>query len=313
MAASKNLIDLQDELLIRVAGKEEENHTISWDLLKKIGDNTQNLIDTLIKSTPYEFLKPDQAKLIFVGFFGGSAVQAFRLPEQSSLFPIRKEYDQLNKDFNFILKSVNEGDFQKIADKYKEPLVKNNVIGAVYDFSNSVGTKPLTVVRREPNDKYKELAKVRKMTMKQKGMLTVVIQETNTNKQAELTEAVGKLLITKNSKGKTSKKILQLYNQKEAELSLSFDHIETGKRIYHLKSNITFRITSDDKKSVTVENHLLDIYAFGTTMLEAEQDLFEQFDFTYRRLTQVEDDKLSQHLLDAKKYITLIVSKINDK
>jgi hypothetical protein len=47
--------------------------------------------------------------------------------------------------------------------------------------------------------------------------------------------------------------------------------------------------------------------------LEAEQDLFEQFDFTYRRLTQIEDDKLSQHLLDAKKYITLIVSKVNDK
>ncbi len=313
MATKKNFVDLQDELLVRVAGKEEENHTISWELLKKIGDNTQNLINALIDSTPYEILKLDQVKIIFVGFFKGSAVQGFRIPETPSLFAIKKEYNQLNKDFNFILNSVNDGDFQKIADKYKEPLLKNNVINAVYEFSNSVGTKPFTVVKRKVDDEYILLAKVRKMTIKQKALLTVDIKEINLNRQSELTEAVGKLLLTKDSKGKISKKILHVYNQKEAELSLSFEHIETEKRIYHLKSPITFRITSDDNKSVTVENYLLDIYAFGKTMHEAKQDLFEQFDFTYRRLTQIEDDKLSSHLLDAKKYITLIVLKVKDK
>jgi hypothetical protein len=43
---TKNLVDLKKELLIRVAGKEEKNHTLSWEILKHIGDNTQKLIDT---------------------------------------------------------------------------------------------------------------------------------------------------------------------------------------------------------------------------------------------------------------------------
>ena len=58
---------------------------------------------------------------------------------------------------------------------------------------------------------------------------------------------------------------------------------------------------------------MLDIFAQGENLQEAEQDLFDQFDFTYRRLLEIDDSKLSHHLLDAKKYITLIVGTVKDK
>lgn len=316
MATTKNIIDLQKELLIQVAGKEEENHTISWDLLRKIGDNTQKLIDILVKSSTEEGISTEHTKLIFVGFFPGSAVPAWKLDEEPNLlFPIKKGVKSLNNDFNFVLHSIDEGNFQKIADKYNEPSVKNEVINAVFDFSNSVGNKPFSIVKRDSKDitKFKPLAKVRKMTIKQKGLLTVKIDTPKDNIEKEAIEAVGKFLISKTAKGGTSKKLSHLYTQKEAVLSLTFDSIETEKRFYQLKGKLSFEITNDDKKSVVVENQLLDIYAQGSTMLEAEQDIFEQFDYTYRRLTEIDDKKLSRHLLDAKKYITLIVDKIKEK
>jgi hypothetical protein len=308
MATTKNIIDLQKELLIQVAGKEEENHTISWEILRKIGDNTQKLIDTLVKSSTEEGISTEHTKLIFVGFFPGSAVPAWKLDEEPNLlFPIKKGVKSLNNDFNFVLHSIDEGNFQKIADKYNEPSVKNEVINAVFDFSNSVGTKPFSIVKRDSKDitKFKPLAKVRKMTIKQKGLLTVKIDTPKVDIEKEAIEAVGKFII--------SKKLSHLYTQKEAVLSLTFDSIETEKRFYQLKGKLSFEITNDDKKSVVVENQLLDIYAQGSTMLEAEQDIFEQFDYTYRRLTEIDDKKLSRHLLDAKKYITLIVDKIKEK
>jgi hypothetical protein len=312
--ATKNLVDLKKELLIRVAGKEEKNHTLSWEILKRLGDNTQKLIDTLAKSSVETNLKPENLKLIFVGFFPGSAIPEWRLEDEPNLlFPITKELQVLNDDFNFVVRSINEGNFQKIADRYNEALVKNEVINAVYDFSNSAGTKPVAIVKKinAKEVKFRQLAKVRKMTIEQKQMLiTKPVQTTETKTSSS--EAVGKFLISKSAKGRLSTKKLQLYTQKEVDVSLHFDSIETDTKIYELKGDLTFYIT-DDKKSVSIENRLLDIYAQGKDLKEAEQDMFDQFDFTYRRLNEVEDSKLSLHLLDAKKYINLIVDKIKDK
>ena len=316
MTSNKNLVDLKKELLIQVAGKEEENHTLSWELLKKIGDNTQKLLDTLANSSTEEGVSSEHTKLIFVGFYPGSAVPAWRLDnEPNLLFPI-KAAKILNDDFNFVLKSLDSGNFQQIADKYNEPSVKNEVVNAVYEFSNSVGTKPLAVVKRlntTDKIKFKPLAKVRKMTIKQKNLLSVKVPEPKIITNSESIEAVGKFIISKTATGRTSKKNVQLYTQKEAVLSLRFDSIETDKRIYLLKSELTFCITHDDKKSFVIENQMLDIFAQGENLAEAELDLFEQFDFTYRRLLEIDDDKLSRHLLDAKKYITLIVDTVKDK
>ena len=100
---------------------------------------------------------------------------------------------------------------------------------------------------------------------------------------------------------------------KEAILSLKFDRIETDKRVYSLSYEAIFTITEDSKKGISIENPMLDIYASGNNMNEAEQDLFDQFDYTYQRLNQFADTKLSKHLLVAKKYINTIVEKVIDK
>jgi hypothetical protein len=95
-------------------------------------------------------------------------------------------------------------------------------------------------------------------------------------------------------------------------LSLKFDSIETDKRIYIFRNELLFNLI-DEKKSVIIENQMLDIYACGTSVEEAEQDLFEQFDYTYQRLTKIADKKLSRHLLNAKTFIKLIVDNVKEK
>lgn len=209
MTSDKNLVDLKKELLIQVAGKEEENHTLSWELLKRIGDNTQRLVDTLANSSTEEGISSENTKLVFVGFYPGSAVPAWRLDnEPNLLFPLTKATKALNDDFNFVLKSLDSGNFQQIADKYNEPSVKNEVVNAVYEFSNSVGTKPFAVVKKLNTTKlkFKSLAKVRKMTIKQKNLLSVKVEEPKDLTSSEPVEAVGKFIISKTASGRTSKK-----------------------------------------------------------------------------------------------------------
>lgn len=315
---NKNLVDLKKELLIRVAGENEKNHTLSWDVLKAIGDSTQRLINTLAKSSVDATIEPEYIKLVFVGFFPGSTVPAWRLKDEPHLlFPVKDSIQALNNDFDFVVRSINEGNFQKIADKYNEPVIKNEVIDAVYSFSNSAGTKPIAIVKRintkTKEVKFRQLARVRNMTLDQKRILVANPTLNTIAKINDSSEAVGKFLISKSPKGRLSAKKLQLYTQKEAVLSLRFDSIETDLVIYELKGDLTFRITNDKNRSFSIENKLLDIYAQGETIKEAEQDMFDQFDFTFKRLNEVEDNKLSSHLLDAKKYINLIVDKIKKK
>ena len=106
---------------------------------------------------------------------------------------------------------------------------------------------------------------------------------------------------------------INFHREEEAALAIRVDKIETNKNIYFLKGEQSFPITRPDKKSFAIESKLLDIYALGNSILEASTDFYSQFDYTYQRLTNVEDAKLSKHLLETKKFITLIVDQVKEK
>jgi hypothetical protein len=317
--AKTPLLHLEEGLFLQVDGEEEKNHSISWDLLKKIGDNTQALITKLAKysleETPFD---EESVKLDFVGFHPGSAVPQFRVHDavQSNMFPVKKVYKTLNADFTFVVSHLADGNFQAIADRYTEPSVKNDIIETVYEFSNSVGTKPFRVVRPNKQSKngFRSVAKLRPITPVVKKMLRVS-EDQGISKKAgviDSIEAIGKVSIKTTPTGKKTTKLGHLYTQKEAALSLRFDSIETNKRTYILAGEILFNI-NEDKKSVSIESPLLDIYAFGQNEEEAKNDLSEQFDYTFQRLNDIEDTKLSAHLLKAKQYINIIVERVKEK
>jgi hypothetical protein len=190
------LLDLRKELLLQVDGEEEKNHTIKWDVLKQIGDSTQNLILKLAKySLEDNVLPPEALKLEFVGLHEGSAIPDFKLTEEPNLlFPADKLYKRLNTDFSFVLGAISDGNFQKIANTYKEPAVKNEIIEAVYNFTNSAGTRPFSVVKKD-GEKYRPIARVRIMSPKIKGALRVEDKKQVAEIQVAESEAVGKFII----------------------------------------------------------------------------------------------------------------------
>jgi hypothetical protein len=78
MSKKRQLINLETGLYFKVDGEFEKNHKLSWDDLKRIGDNTQKLISKLAKySLSDNPLSEDEIKLVFIGFFKGSAIPAF--------------------------------------------------------------------------------------------------------------------------------------------------------------------------------------------------------------------------------------------
>lgn len=309
------IIHLDKELLLQVDGEEEKSHTLDWNILRNIGDSTQKLLQKLVQFSTETDFPPDLFKLEFINLLPGSAIPDFRIvAQQNLLYPLKNFYKTINSEFSYVMGCVNDGNFKKIADKYNEPAVRNQIIDSVFDFTNAAGTKPVNIVRRAGINKFRTIAKVRHMTLKQKVMLHASVPESQFPVMGTTEiEAVGKFLLKKNSKGRITKKDVQLYTQKEAILSLKFDSIETDKRIYQFNNEVLFSMVNENKKSVTIENTALDIYAYGLTMEEAQQDLFEQFDYTFQRLNQVEDNKLSEHLLTAKKYINLIVHSVKNK
>ncbi|MBL7741812.1 MAG: hypothetical protein JNK14_21510 [Chitinophagaceae bacterium] len=308
-------IDLRKEVLIQVDGADEKLHVLDWEILKNLCDNFQKLIHKLTKySLEKESIPLDQLRVQFIGFYPGSAVPAIRIAEAPNLlFPTEHLYKSLNGDFNYVVACVDKGNFQAIADRYNEPNVKNDIVGTVYDFTNSAGTKPLNFVKRvDGKNKFTKLATIRHMSPKQRSML-VVPELTTTIHIADTkdVEAVGKFILKTTPSGRKQKKEVQLYTQKEAVLSLRFDSIEANNRIYILRNEVYFSITEDKKSHhVTIENPSLDIYATGEDLKAAELDMYEQFDYTYQRLNDIPDDKLSNHLLTAKRYINLLVETV---
>lgn len=318
MAKSKKatpFIDLTKQLLLQIDGVEEKNHTVSWSILREVGDSLDQLIKKLARySLAGEEVAGDIFQLKFIGFFPGSAVPAYRIDQiQQVLFSTDSLKKDINDTFTFILGGIEKGNFKSIADKYNEPSVKNDIIGSVYNFTNSAGTRPLNIVRIVTGSKVKKLYSVRKMSKDQRLLLQVPIDTRNNVNTNEPVDAIGKLQLNRSAKGRIIKKNWHLYTDKNTALSLRFDSIETDKRIYVLSNEVFFNVVEDKKDSFIVENTLLDIYAYGKNRQEAELDIFSQFDYLYQRVAQLPDEKLSAHLQKAKATVNLIVERIKEK
>lgn len=309
-------VSLVDGIYLRVDGEEEKSHKIQWEILKKIGDNTQKLITKVVKNSSKEnYIEESNLKIEFKGFYKGSAISAFVLPKPSNLiFENANAYENLNTNLSSILDKLSKGDFLSIANMYPDPKVKNEMIEIVYEFSNSAGTKPFSVVKPILNQKFRELGTIRKISSSQKALLKVEIAENiEENTKVVESKALGKIVLKSTPGGKTTRKITHIYSQKEGMFSLKFDSIETSSRIYNLNYEALFVVKEEKKNFISFENTILDIYACGKSIVEAEEDIFDQFDYTYRRLNEFDDSMLSEHLFNAKTYINMLVNSVKEK
>jgi len=307
---------IDQELLIRVGYKNDE-HTISWDVLKSLGDSLEALVQSVAKYNEQFAGKVnlENFKLDFSGFYDGSAVPAFRIAPQiqSSIFNDRHITKSIASEFDNLLQNIDKGNYQEISDRYKTDEAKNDIIKKVYDFTNSAGTIPVSIVKRssKKDNKFTDVYKIRKLNKSIMDKLIIIDRDLDVadTMSSEIT-AFAKVRI-KSRNGKTTKKTSELYQDKEATLSLKYDEIIVNDKIYELNFPIFFQLIKEGKGTI-LEQEQLDLFAAGLTLEQAKESLLDQFDHTYNRLNELSANQLSDHLKKVKSFYNLLVKQISN-
>lgn len=305
-------INLDTELLLRIGGENDE-HVVSWDILKNVGDKLEALIQIIAKYSNSTGSVPNlnNFKLDFSGFYNGSAIPAFKLNSHPSLSLFNEDNvkQAVISDFSKIMSRVDKGDYQAIVDDYNQTLAKNEVIKKIYDFTNSAGDTPVTIVKRD-NENFFKIYSVRRLNKEILDKL--IVHETGSiQNEREESTAVAKMVIIKDELGKISKKPSEIYNDKEAILSLKLDDISYLNRTYFFKFPILFQFYSEGQGTI-IENEQLDLYASGKSMSDAKIDLYSQFNNSYIRFNELQDEQLNPKLLQVKQYLNSIVKAVKD-
>ena len=129
------------------------------------------------------------------------------------------------------------------------------------------------------------------------------------NTSAKLRTKIGnnlKLVLTDSLK-ETS----EIYKDKETILSLKLSEISFLNKTYEFKFPILFQIYQEGKGTI-IENEQLDIYASGKNTADAKNDLYNQFDHSYNRLNELQDEQLNPKLLQVKQYLNFIIKSVKD-
>lgn len=307
------IIDITKPFYLEIDSVEEKDNKLNWETLKKVGDNLQGLINSLFsEKTDEKILGSESIKIRFNGMYKGSAVPCWELPiENNLLFNNHLQIAHINKNLNIIVSAISKNNFEELNNISEDTEYNNKIIDSVYCFTNSVGVKKFNFVK--PNKDKKSFTKVFKINaMSLKSKNKIYNRPKMAEPEPEFVEYIAKVNATKNIQGKLQNKKTTLYTNKEASLALKFDSIEYDKKLYTLNTELVCPFTNPNDNNFNIENQLLDIYAFGETLKEAKFDFSMQFDYTYKRLTSIEDNILSEHLRRAKTQILLIVNNIKD-
>lgn len=306
------LVDVESELLLRIGS--EGTNTIPWEVLKDVGNKLEALLFSIAENSENPDSVPvrERFKLEFTGFYKGSSIPAFGFREQSQLSindtsTIKKK---VNTEFSFLMNEISRGDYRNLVSGFKTADAQHEIIKRVADFVNSPGDYGMAIVKRK-SAKAKTFTPIYDLRQFKSQALIALkspIKRADEGKGESVT-AFAKLLLNKTASGRTKKKTVFVYKESESILVMQYKEIEHNRTRYVLNMPEFFTV-SEEGKGVLLENEKLDLYAAGNSVHEAKEDLFYQFDATYRRFKELDDNVLSDRLLAVKKYYLLIVKSI---
>lgn len=121
-------------------------------------------------------------------------------------------------------------------------------------------------------------------------------------------ETVAKIQVTERVGIKPKSKILNIFNQSLATVHFDYEEIRHNDKVYKLKTPLSCKLEIEDDM-VLIENAMLGIFAQGETEIEAQNMLFEEFDFIYTRYNELPEDKLSEDVILIRNILNSIVIK----
>lgn len=308
-------IDLNKLISIHIGGEIAKSHSLPIDYFINISKNLQDLILSLAKHDLIEDNSIDlnNFKIELCGFKEGSAVPQFKFTEKINYINGVNVFDQRKKvseSFEKVLKICDSGDYAPLKKYYRIPEVRNDVVEKIYNYTNSFGNSPVQVVDITKGGKIVKLYKNHRLKPEARKKLLVDIIE-SVPEEVLHEDAVGKISITTSKKG-VRKKIMEVYNEKDASLSYKVSEIVYNKTKYTLHTSLMSSIELNEGHYI-ITSDMLGITGTGENEKDAKFSFAEEFDFIYNRYNELKDNECSPRIIRIKTIINSLVAKVEKK
>lgn len=297
-----------ENITFEIEGELGKHKSLPIESLVKIAESLQNLIFSIAKNdipsdSPIDL---NNFKLEITSFVGGSAIPTFAFTKrvEPTLMDFNKQREAVSSKFEELMILADKGEYQSLKTLYPEPIRRNDIVKSLYSFANSFGNSPVIVYGGGNREKSYGIVKFKKET---KDSLIAKIEEIKEEPSKE--EVYAKVLVTKTKTGRESKNIQEMYSKEKHSITYTTSKIAVEGRTYIL--NYPLRcLLEGDKEGCLIEYEALNLVGAGDTSEEAEQEFLTEFDYTYRKLNGLSDDKLSARLIRIKRMINDCVKEV---
>jgi hypothetical protein len=305
-------VDLTKGISIQVEGEAGKYHTLRVEDLIEIARNLEKLVLAIAKSDidTGEAVDWDNFRIELAGFSAGSAVTTW-VPTpriQMPLADLDKQRAVVSERFEQVMKVADKGHYTDLKKLYPDAVRRNEVVGALYAFRNSVPDAPMALVElpKKKGAKPKKLYAIKPFRREVRELLiTKVVEKKKSGKESI---AVARVKLLSDATGHVvSTKRLEVFKQENTTVAWSPPVIVHDGRAYVLRHPLTCVVEREDKV-YAITNHLLGIIGTGANMAEAS--FSEEFDFIYRRYVDMPDKKLAPHLVEVKRLLKHLVTDI---
>lgn len=313
-------LNLEEGLFIQIAGTVGQYNTLPIEILVKLMENMQNLLQNIAISRldETEGIDLNQFKVELCDFRAGSAVPKIRFtprfqqkivaadfPKQRAL--VAKELE------NLVTAAANPRKLNEyLRVRFKDVERRNNIVNLFHAFTNAAGNSPMTFVKTDSEDKFEPIYPIPRMTLGQRDALLIDVKQSEPIMEHET--LFRKIQITKvNGKIMGKSKILAEYMVNAAtEISYSYPSISFENRTYVLYDVFHCKVDREEEGGYVIKSEMLDITGKGETEEVAAKSFEQAFDTLYRNCQEQTDDSSSdERQLRIKKLLPLLVKEVH--
>jgi hypothetical protein len=304
-------VDLEKGINIQIKGELGKYNSLPIESLVKIAESFQSLIFSIANAdNSNDFFDINNFKIELSGFSSGSAIPQFKFSpreEYRDAFNCKDQREIVNQRLTDLLEISDDGDYTKLLKIYPDPVVRTPIVENFYTFVSGFGSSPVTIVEKGI-DSFTPIFGIHKFNSKVKDTLVIKMPLAIESESQEGGTAVAKVRIT-HKKGRTIKKIMNLYNQDKYSIEYAPSIIVCGLNKYILNHPLRCMFEKEEEYYV-IHSEILDIIATGETQDEAENAFGVEFEFVYELLNSHDDTQLTKHNQFIKKAINKLVKRI---
>ncbi len=308
-------LNLEEGVFIQIAGTIGQYNTLPIEILVKLMENMQSLLQNIAISCLDESQNIDlnQFKVELSDFKVGSAVPKLKFTPRFQQKIVAADFAAQRvvvvKEFENLVTTA--ADPRKLNEylrvRFKDVERRNNIVHQYHAFTNASGNSPMAIVDMTAEGQVEPIYPIRRMTIGQRDALLVDIKQEEPIMEHEM--FYRKVQITRvNGKITGKSKILAEYMvNASTEISYSFDAIKNENNTYALHDRLHCKVERDEEDNFIIKSEMLDTFGKGETEEEAAQNFEQAFDTLFQSYKELNEENLSERQLRIKGLLNLLV------